>query len=33
MTVVKHEGMTLVAETPHQIGRSMRHHQKAGTQT
>lgn len=32
MTVVKHEGMTLVAETPHHIGRSMRHHQKIGTQ-
>ena len=32
MTVVKHEGMTLVAETPHQIGRSMRHHRKVGTQ-
>jgi len=32
MTVVQHEGMTLVAETPHQIGRSARHrHQKIGS--
>lgn len=30
MTVVKHEGMTLVAETPHQIGRSARSRHKIG---
>lgn len=30
MTVVKHEGMTLVAETPHQIGRNARQRHKTG---
>jgi zinc/manganese transport system ATP-binding protein len=29
MTVVRHEGMTLVAETPHHIGRGVRHKVKA----
>jgi zinc/manganese transport system ATP-binding protein len=30
MTVVQHQGMTLVAETPHQIGRSPRRRHKTG---
>lgn len=33
MTVVQHEGMTLVAETPHQIGRSARHRHEIGTRS
>jgi zinc/manganese transport system ATP-binding protein/zinc transport system ATP-binding protein len=34
MTVVQHEGMTLVAETPHHIGRSsLRHKVKASAET
>jgi zinc/manganese transport system ATP-binding protein len=32
MTVVRHEGMTLVAETPHHIGRSARHKVKASVE-
>ena len=32
MTVIRHEGMTLVAETPHHIGRSARHKVKASVE-